>query len=478
MFMRNRGHTCDMCIHIDEHHYKRHFEMCEHVRNIYESCGEDWPLIPEDEEERGRSMARNSDAFDSDGLSSTSSDIHLKKRDRKEQKRQIRAASRIKVVTQEDVKYIDSVLHPAAVQERTENPANPEEIEEIEQHLRYNAQCYNQGQKRSKLRQFARMPDADIDFGAEIDRVLDILRINGLVKRNGRNRGLRNKELANFTMLVSELKEQVITDLVQTKKDELEIRMRRAAFLRYTNRASYDIVTNRYADKDWKTGEKHRSVGSGSASSDDLTAVEEQVEKDDLADQNELRNYSTATLHDADRRHIEQPHKKVGSDRLLEEIVDIKEIRDPTIEPTPKLSPSLKIGNTNLVPPQKISFLNPWKKRNSSVTKPPEELKRTAQSPSSSELVVKDPASDEDNEWQTVGPTAIPKTALGLFSDARQPKSVLHLQTSKLSSSDAAPEAPWHALKPTRVGVTAWMDQGEIGRREMAQKLDGEEKQA
>ncbi|KAF2451249.1 hypothetical protein P171DRAFT_478297 [Karstenula rhodostoma CBS 690.94] len=478
MFMRNRGHTCDMCMHIDEHHYKRHFEMCEQVRTIYDSCGEDWPLIPEDEEDRGRSMARGSGTFDSDGLSSTSGDVPLKKRDRKEQKRQIRAASRTKVVTLEDTRYIDSILHPAAIQEGIGTPANPEEIEEIEQHLKYNAQCYNHGQKRSNIRQFARIPDADIDFGAEIDRIFESLRVNELLKRNERNRGLRNRDLANFKTLVSELKEQVITDLVQRKKDELEIRMRRAAFLRYTNRASFDIVSNRYADKDWKTGEKYKSAGSGSASSGSLTAVEEDAEEDLFDDQHELRNLSTVTLHDADRRHIERSHKKLRSDGLLEEIVAVKEIRDRTDESTSKPPPALRIVNTNIVPPQKIKFFNPWKQRNASVTKPFPALKPTAQNLLSSELIGKCPAPDEDDQWQTVGPTTIPNSTSSPHIDSRQKESVQSLQIPASSSYSATPKAPWHALKPTRVGISAWMDQDEADRSKMAGKLDREEKQA
>ncbi|KAL5379264.1 hypothetical protein DPSP01_008538 [Paraphaeosphaeria sporulosa] len=465
-----------MCSHIDEHHYKRHFEMCEQVRSIYESCGENWTLMPEYGEDRGRSMGRGPDAFDSDGRSSIPGDMPLRKRDRKEQKRQIRAATRSKVITHEDVKYIESVLHPAGPQEDTEIPANSEEIEEIEQHLNYNAQCYNHGQKRSKIREFARIPDADIDFGAEIDRIFEILHINELLKRNERNRGLRNKELASFNTIVSELKGLIITDMVQNKKDELEIRMRRAAFLRYANKTSFNIVGNRYADKDWKTGQKYRSVGSDSALSDCLTAVEEEVEEDDFIDENELRNLSTATLHDADRRHIEQSHRKLGSDEFPEEIVAVQDIKNLPAEFGPKPLPSLRIVNTNIVPPQKIRFYNPWKQLKPSITKPSEVPKRTVRNLSSSELIDKDPVPEEDDAWQTVGPTTIPMRNSSGRIESRRTKNVLSLQAPKSSSSHTTPIAPWHALKPTRVGVTAWMDQGAADRRKMAEKLDREEK--
>ena len=499
--MRNRGHTCDMCMHIDEHHYKRHHDMCKLIRSIYESCGEEWPIVPEDEDDRGRSRTRGSDAFESDSRSSTSGEVPLKKRDKKEQKRQIRAASRTKVITQEDIKYIDSVLHPAASQAGTENPNNPEEIEEIEQHLRYNAQCYNEGQKRSDIRQFAHIPDADIDFGAEMDRIFEILRISELLKRNEGNRGLRNKELANFRTLVSDVKDQIITDLVQAKRDELEIRMRRAAFLRYTNRASFEVVANRYADKDWKTGEKYRSTGSGSASSDGLTAVEEEeLQEDDLVDQSQLRNMSAATLNDADRRHVEYAHKKIGSNGRLEEIVAVREIKDTLKENTPKPPPSLRIINTNIVPPRQLKFRNPWKQRNGLVP-------------------------DSDDEWQTVGfdtgpvlspsghsrmhlasadrapflrgggrmtmaetrslNTGPPRRPSAMGPSMLEPRADDRCSTNGPIAGDpaqsppsATPKARSSGLKPTRVGVIVRMYQNEAERHQMAEKVQRDAAQA
>ncbi|KAL1597939.1 hypothetical protein SLS60_008427 [Paraconiothyrium brasiliense] len=470
MFMRNRGHTCDMCMHIDEHHYKRHHEMCEQIRGIYEACGEDWPIIPEDEDDQGRAMFRDTDTRGSDDLSNTSGDVvPLKKRERKEHKRQMRAASRSKVVTQDDIRYIDSVLHPAASQAANGNPDNPEEIEEIEQHLKYNAQCYNDGQKRSDIRLFAHIPDADIDFGAEINRILEILHIAELLKRNERNRGLRKKELSNFKTLVSEFKDLVIMDLVQAKKDELEIRMRRASFLRYTNRASYDIMANRYAAKDWKTGEKYQSAGSASTSADSLTAVEEdeeEIDAEDIATQNDLRHLSSATLHDADRRHIEHSYRKIGSNGILGKVVAVQETRDPPKEGALKPPPSLRIVNTDIIPPAKVKFHNPWKHRN--IPKPPEALRPNAPTLSSSESLSDCPAPDENDGWQTIGPTTTPTRASGKQIDASRPSS----GAPKGSTSHATPKAPQHSLKPMRVGVIASMYQDESERRQRAKKLE------
>ncbi|KAF1972093.1 hypothetical protein BU23DRAFT_165870 [Bimuria novae-zelandiae CBS 107.79] len=434
MFMRNRGHTCDMCQHADEHHYKRHQEMCEQIRSIYESCGEDWPIIPDDEDDRGRSRSRGSDAFDSEGRSSISGKKPLKKRDKKEQKRQIRAASRTKVITQEEISYIHSVLHPAASYGNTENPNNPEEIEEIEQHLKYNAQCYNHGQKRSDIKQFAHVPDADIDFPTEMGRIFDILRIGELLKRNERNRGLRNKELVGFKALVATLQSQIINDLVLAKRDELEIRMRRAAFLRYTNRASFDIMANRYADKDWKTGEKIRPLGSNSSSSGSLTAVEEEDEMDEsdlLKREEELRCFSTTTLSaDADRRHIEHSHKKLRDDGMVEEVMAIKFTRDTPSKGLPKPPRTLKVVNPNTIPSSPIVFRNLWAQRSSAITKPLSVLKRSVQH-LSTELPAMCPA-PSSNDWLTVGEVANNK-----IGDAEP----AHVQSSN-SSSRVHAEAP------------------------------------
>ena len=61
---------------------------------------------------------------------------------------------------------------------------------------------------------------------------------------------------------VDGLKHAVLEDIVLVNKDNAESRMRRAGYLRYTNKTSYGIVEERYTDKDWKTGEKFASSSS------------------------------------------------------------------------------------------------------------------------------------------------------------------------------------------------------------------------
>jgi hypothetical protein len=114
---------------IDEQHYKRHHDIAECLRAVYESCGEvHWNIVPDEPEPE--ECGRASEPGDEDTPSS--------KRERKDAKRLARAASRSRVITQEEIRYIDSIVH--SVEGITGNdadgPRNPEEVEEIERQLR------------------------------------------------------------------------------------------------------------------------------------------------------------------------------------------------------------------------------------------------------------------------------------------------------------------------------------------------------
>ena len=168
---------------------------------------------------------------------------------------------------------MDSVLHSAdgVTSGDGASPANLDEMQLIEEHLRYNANVYSSCRD---LKRFAKIPDVDVDFEAELERVLDTFRITELVKRNLRNRGLQGKELKNFETLVGSFKNAVVEDLVLVKKDVMEIRMRRAGYLRYTNKTAYGIVEDRYTEKDWKTGER---ITSSSSDGSGLTSPSEEL---------------------------------------------------------------------------------------------------------------------------------------------------------------------------------------------------------
>lgn len=270
MFMRLRAHTCQYCLSIEEAHYKRHVDIAEQLRSVYESCSElDWGIVPSEGDERGRCREPGDSSADGEETdrSLTPEDTPASKRERKNAKRLARAASRSKNITQCEIQYIDSVIHSAdgTTSNEDNGPRNPDEIDEIEQHLRYQAHVYNARVNQCGLKKLAEFPDAGIDFDADMERILEILRINKLMKRNTRNRGLQGKELRHFQSLVEDFKRAVVEDIVLVKKDALEIRMRRAGYLRYTNRTAVGIVEDRYTDKDWKTGEKLTSKSSESS---------------------------------------------------------------------------------------------------------------------------------------------------------------------------------------------------------------------
>lgn len=349
MFMRLRGHTCTYCLTIEEAHYKRHIEIAEKVRGLYESCGEiDWTLIPSETCERGRArIPGKRQIVSNDGESDpspTSDDTPTSRREKKNAKNLARAASRSRMITQEEAKYIDSVLHLADGVNDSEGPCNPEEIEEIERHLRYHAQVYNTQPDRRGLRNMAQFPDADVDFDAEMERILEILRITDLVQRNSRNRGLQGRDMKHFEALVEELKRTVVEDIVLVKKDILEIRMRRAGYMRYTNKAAVTHVEDRYIDKDWKTGEKinvNRSDSSGYNTPLDEIKMSYSEENVALAPQQLPRT------HAPDRRHLETVHIRVsGEDGLHEAVIEPYNAPLVTLatNPTPNIKPiSLKV---------------------------------------------------------------------------------------------------------------------------------------
>ena len=257
-------------------HYKRHYELVTQLRGIYESCDEvDWTIVPAEpgDRRRGRSSDPQPANRETNDRCLTPGETPTSKRERKDAKCLARAASRAKFVTQEEIRYMDSVLHSAdgVTSGDGASPANLDEMQLIEEHLRYNANVYSSCRD---LKRFAKIPDVDVDFEAELERVLDTFRITELVKRNLRNRGLQGKELKNFETLVGSFKNAVVEDLVLVKKDVMEIRMRRAGYLRYTNKTAYGIVEDRYTEKDWKTGER---ITSSSSDGSGLTSPSEEL---------------------------------------------------------------------------------------------------------------------------------------------------------------------------------------------------------
>lgn len=256
--MRGRSHTCQPCIGADEAHHRRHVEIAEMLREIYELCGEEAYICPSISTGGRGGEGRDLRPPDDDASStSTSDNLCLSRKERKEAKRLEKAASRPKVLTQHEIEYINTVLHPKKrLEDDVEGPQNTNEIDEIERHLRYNANVYNKKVKRSVLKGFAKIQDAEVDFETEIGRILTEFRLSEPIKLHAKNCRLHGKEIKTFENLLDNFKKAVVEDLVLVKKDEMEVRMRRAGYLRYTNRTSFDIIEDRNKIRNWKTGER------------------------------------------------------------------------------------------------------------------------------------------------------------------------------------------------------------------------------
>ncbi|KAL6165268.1 hypothetical protein ACJQWK_08506 [Exserohilum turcicum] len=358
MFMRLRGHTCQYCLSIDEAHYKRHQDIAEQLRALYESCSEvDWNIVPSEPDTALRGRRRE---FDRNADSSVEvehrviGDTLSSKRERKEAKRLARAASRPRVITQEEIRYVDSVIHSAdgITSNDTDGPRNAEELDEIERQLRYHAHIYNTRRSRDGLKKLADVPSdtSDVDFDAEMDRILDVFRIIELLKRNTNTRGLQGKELRKFLTLVDGFKRAVVEDIVLVKKDTAEVRMRRAGYLRYIHRTSYDILEDRYSDKNWKTGEK---ITPGASSSSSFEMIVEEL--DPLpSDEQENQSSTPPWVQDGpDRRHLETTHPRVHDENGIQEATSESYENTPSHlppDPAPSRGPvSLRVVNTKIL---------------------------------------------------------------------------------------------------------------------------------
>jgi len=362
--MRNRGHMCASCIGSDEAHHKKHLEICEQLRLVYEINNED-PLLlptvdgPRDQREDGNDHDDTRPPDTNDGSRSSCADrLSVTKKQRKDAKKLTKAASRPKVIMHDEIEYIGSILHlpPRAI--GIEGPDNIDEVEEMEKHLRYNANVYTTGIKRSVLTSFANIRDADLDFEQEMDRILNHLKVTDLMKRNTKNRGLRGKSLKTFENLVVNLKLKIVEDLVIVKRDQMETRMRRAGYLRYANRTSFSVVEDRYTAKDWKTGE--RIVPPETEATTQTVVVTNFIHNTfTKGDWNE--NTPVFTDGEPDLRHLRCSHKKAGSDGKVEDVSPIS--TSPVLKQV-KLKPSqprltLSIVTNSLEPsiPQPVHAL-------------------------------------------------------------------------------------------------------------------------
>jgi hypothetical protein len=325
------------------------------------------------------------------------------------------------------------VLHATDRQENASGPNTTEQIAEIEKHLRYNAQVYNEGAKRSVMKGFAELSGADVDFEGEMTRIMDTFRITELQKHNTTSGGLRGKSLKVFNTLVSEFKELVVEDLLLLKKEELEIRMRRAGYLRYTNRASFDIIRNRYEGKDWRTGEKHSTYSP--QLTDNLTSISEH-DGDDEAENDDGPLPIPAAHMTADTRHIHRGHRKIRSDGELGDVVTH--------------SPSL--ASSTYGQHERVND-----RPNSSLKKPRCILSIKAPSPQPTRLSVRATPSPSTNSWQHI----VKNSRDPLHKTPLQPVTNAWLSSTNSIQNQIALSMPSALSSPSEVAVKEMKSQME-----------------
>ncbi|KAF2727625.1 hypothetical protein EJ04DRAFT_557268 [Polyplosphaeria fusca] len=283
MFMRNCSHRCDVCKAMDHAHRKRHMEICEALRDILRLCGLDTCILPAIEDRRDQNIEEGDDTrppeATTNGGGGTNAEGASKetKRERKERKALVKAALRPKFLTSVELKHIHNVLHPDAEDDSVSAPKSNEEVEEIAQNLQYNAHLFNSaGFKRSALQSLASIKEANINFEAEMDRILITLNVVHLFNSGAISRRFYGKDLKDFDTKISGLKKMIVDDLVTMKRDQMEMRMRRAGFLRYVSTASYLKIVERHTEqRSWSTGERIRKSEESEQHAADMKAARE-----------------------------------------------------------------------------------------------------------------------------------------------------------------------------------------------------------
>jgi hypothetical protein len=219
--------------------------LAERLYDIYEAGGQaDWKIVPAPPEALVRKH------------SAKKVETPTSKRERKKKKCLAKAASRPTVVTQDEIQYIKSVVHTTSVSSSNHVSSNLEEVEDIERQLQFNTRSHNDQTTRKASESSNGSHDTTPGLSAELERILNELRVAELIKRSDRNRGLRGKELRVFDTFVEAFQSRIMDDLVLVEKDRLEIEMRRAGYMRYTTKTSHNILEDRYKERDWKTGRK------------------------------------------------------------------------------------------------------------------------------------------------------------------------------------------------------------------------------
>lgn len=360
--MRDRGHTCDICKKVDSAHYKRHKEVFEKVKHLHRLCGSQWDPKSDSEvvERPHAEMEEPNDAEQKDNAPQET--VRKTKREKKAVKKQQKAAAREKnVVTDKDVDFVAEVLHPKGAPVESSDPGSVKDIEEADERLRELALRYLTGTKWTRS---AESHDT-IDFESEMTRIFEAFQISGLVQGNDSTRGLRGKEFSKILSIVADLKNMIVEDLLAVKRDDMEIRMRRAGFVRFVGKSSFDSIETRYEQKDWATGQKIPLEERQPELPGDLRN-DEQDDETDTANEDEYitgeaQSPSAVSPMGADVRHTEQSYYAVTRNGHRQEMPAFQAsnaVDTPRNENRSVFPRTLRIVETES--PTGIKFQNPW----------------------------------------------------------------------------------------------------------------------
>jgi hypothetical protein len=192
------------------------------------------------------------------------------KKDRKEAKRQAKAAERVPVITSKDIERIGKILHP-------EEPVD-EEFEKallmdkaIENNMYYHPATSNSREERHRFIRQERSGKSELKLSdSEMRDMLAELKVPDLAQAKSKSE----------RVIVTRLREKIVEDFVHDHHEAGEIMMRKAGFWRWANRRTYNRLAANGRIYDWKNGETLAPVGENEV---DVEGYEAPAAADDLA---------------------------------------------------------------------------------------------------------------------------------------------------------------------------------------------------
>jgi hypothetical protein len=219
--LAGNSHTCMGCKNSDEQRHIRYKEIAELVKDLRTFKDEQSLLSPH---------TPSFSKFDHAVL-----DGSINKKDRKEAKKQAKAAERVLTIKAKDIERIGKILHP--------EESGDEEFERallmdksIENNMYYHPGTSTSREERQVFISQERRGKAELKITqAEIDRIMSELKVHDTSRMKDK------RERA----LVGRLREKIVEDLKHDHGEARETMMRKAGFWRWASRKAYNrLVAN------------------------------------------------------------------------------------------------------------------------------------------------------------------------------------------------------------------------------------------